>query len=486
MKLRPLSLQVADVYRAVIYACTGLLLVLPFLEKFNVLESSQYTPAAALILVFFLAKLSRLPNYDRRLQLDAKTGLLTRDGFLHVITEAIDANKNNKLAVILLNINNFSGINHSIGYECGDKFLQHVADKLTKLTSSKDSVARVGVDEFGILLTSAAIGYPTFCDRLYEELNCVSLDGLDLTFGISAGVSVFPQSGKDAATLLRTASIALRQSRSNKSGYVIFKDTMERLSNLPIMAALKQAAAKNEFVLHYQPQFSTKTSKICGVEALIRWNHPTMGLLYPDVFIDPAEQSNQISLITAWSIKEGVRQISRLRDLGYDISLSINLSSFTLYSGDILVELTREIACSSIPYKSLTLELSESSFIKDFETLSKTVSCLGLLGVQISIDGFGAGNGSLLLLKHIPIKEIKLHKTFIENLDNSTDLSIVKAIIELAHTVGSSVVADGVETHVRRGILTKLGCDVVQGFELAKPMVESELIDLLEIVNGRQ
>lgn len=483
-----------DMYRLALYGCIIGLFTLPLLEKLDLVDAKSYTLALAVCSIFFLGKLGRSAAYSKQIKADSLTGLVSREGFVDALDVAIarykTADTKSPVVALVIDVHNFKHVNESLGHLDGDKLLKLIGVRLSGLVSERDVVSRLGNDEYAILLNSASIGYLTFAEKIYAAFfePFKLTEDLSLTVGISMGMSSYPEHSDSALTLLRSASIALQTSKKSKMGFKVYDAGMDRgnTADLSLASDLRHAVENEEFVFHYQPQLNLKTGQISGVEALIRWKHPTLGLIRPDRFIPMAEQSNQISLLTSWTLRQGISTLSKFRNLGYNITLSINISPYALINSDILIKLTKEIVYHSIPYKSLIVEITESSIDKSPEDMAKIIACLDMLGIQLSIDDFGTGHASLLYLKHLPIKEIKVDKGFVSNmLTNSADASIVQATIDLAHGIGCEVVAEGVETEEVLEKLRELGCDVIQGYIVAKPLIEDDLLALLDTRNER-
>lgn len=491
-RFQRLLISEAYLYRTLLYACTVSLASVALAAKFIEFDSIPYILTFAFMSVYVLGKLGRLPNYTRKIVIDPLTGLLNRDGFIDRVDQAILSYPTQSvrapIVVFIVDLTNFKNFNKSLGYKLSDKILSLVAQKISSITSGRDVVARIGVDEFGILITSASIGYMTISERLYAALSepSVLTPDISVTVGAASGVALYPDHGTNSLEILRSASIALAHSKRTRSRCVVFEPQMDiEREDLSLANEFKRAVEHTEFTFHYQPKLSLKTGRICGVEALIRWKHPTQGLISPDRFIALAEQSDQINLITAWSLREGIRMLSQLKSHNYEGTLSINISPYAIVNSDVLVSLTKEIVYHSIPYKSLIIEVTESSITQSPEDMAKIIACLEMLGIQISIDDFGVGHAPLLYLKHLPLKEIKVDKAFVTNmLTDASDRAIVHSTIDLAHSLGCEVVAEGVETPEVMEALRDLGCDIIQGYLVSKPLIESEFLSFLEAKNG--
>lgn len=485
---RSLSYSNISRYRLALYACSIGLFTFPVLESMGLIDAHPFEVALVVTSLYFIGKIGSVPQYSASRR-DAITNLPIREDFIHNIETALthyrDSDIKTPVVVLVVNINGFKHVNESLGYQIGDSLLNAVGERLQALISNRDVIARIGSDEFGIVLKSASIGYMVAYDKISAAFRepFVFNDGVFLTVGVAVGVAIYPDYDTDALGLLRNASVAVRHAKRVRLGCAVYEPSMSIVSveKIALASALRRAIENNQFEFYYQPQVDAKTNKVVGVEALIRWNHPTMGLVSPDKFIELAEQTNQIGLLTSWTLHEGIRRLADFRKTGHDITVSINISPFAIINSDILVTLTQEMMRNTIPYRSLMVEITESSIKQSPEDMSKVIACLDMLGIRLSIDDFGTGHASLLYIKHLPIHEIKIDRSFVTNLVSSKqDQAIVKSTIALAHGLDCIVVAEGVEDQATRDLLTELGCDILQGYLISKPMPESDFLKWIE------
>ena len=480
--------------RLALYMCVAALFVLTLSNGFGLLDHKALSTAIAVLSLYLLGRLGKLPAYAT-VRFDSLTGLRNRVGFVQALDHAIADRarhfKNGTAVVILIDVVHFGRVNSTIGYVLGDKLLKLIATRLHALLGPRDCLARINGDEFAFVLTSTAAGYLAICESVVDVFSQpFSLkQGVETSLSCVMGIAICPMHGTDSETLLRNAGTALNMAKKSRISHVVYDNALSQsyIESLSISSALKSALDNDEFILHYQPKLDLRTGKISGVEVLIRLSHPTRGLVYPGEFIALAEQSNMIARLTSWTISEGIKKLAEIRSLGYDITLSINISPYALVASDVLTAMTKEIVYRSIPYRSLIVEITETSIEQSPEEMSRISACLEMLGINISIDDFGTGQSSLLYIKHMPIKELKIDKTFVMNmLSNPADESIVRSTIELAHSLGCEAVAEGVESTDVLDKLSELGCDTVQGYLVSRPLPEADFLEFLEERNGNK
>ena len=472
-------------YRIGLTACILGLFTFPTLERLFDTTFYSYITVLSALALWQLYQLGKNPDYSTRITIDPLTGLLNRESFLEGLDKLV--RRKEHVAVITLNIIGFRRLNNSLGYTVGDKLLIQIASRL-KASCSPHLVSRIGSDEFAVAFGTAALGYTVVCSTIQQALSDPFIfDGVELALGFSSGV-ICTNAVQSAPELLRQSTVALVESKRSHVPFVTYRSEFDSL-HPPLQSItheLKIAFENSELLFLYQPQFCLKTGKLVGAEALLRWRHPTRGLLGPDYFIPIAEQTGLILSITEWTLREGIRTLAKLQDSSTPIRLSINVSPYVLADGDILTMLTKEIVYNSIKANTLTLEVTESSINRSPESMAKIVACLEMLGINFSIDDFGTGHASLLYLKHVNFKELKIDKTFVSNMTRSLgDQSIVKSTIALAHSFGCSAVAEGIETREVFEQLTDMGCDIAQGYFVSKQITETELFAKLGEQNGR-
>ncbi len=425
---------------------------------------------------------------------DALTGLANRSVARRELIAAIHAaeargaidlsDKNAHVAVLEIDINNFKSINDAFGHSIGDRVLCHVAERMQTAVKHSDTVVRLGNDEFLLVLAGVdgvlALG---IAQRLLGDLARVLHLG-ELHFSIDAhvGIAVFPDDGASAEVLMRRADIAMARCKQDSANPLAtriarYQNGWEeaRMRRLSLVHELRDAIAHGGLHLRFQPKLKLSEPQYIGAEALVRWIHPTLGFIGPDEFIPLAENSGHIVELTRWVLNAGIEQIAAWSQRGLTVKLSVNISALDLLSDDLPAFIECTLRRHAVSPQSLCVELTESSVMHEVQRSLMGMQRLRDLGLRLSIDDFGTGQSSLALLKKLPIDELKIDKSFVLKLDqNEDDRVIVRSTIELGHNMGLEVVAEGVETDASRVILRELGCDMVQGFLLAKPLLDAE------------
>jgi diguanylate cyclase (GGDEF)-like protein len=418
---------------------------------------------------------------------DALTGLPNRVLFRDRAEQAIHAARRAGAGctVMLMDLNHFKEINDTLGHHQGDRLLQEVAIRLRATVRASDTVARLGGDEFGILLhgtsaDGAAAVAETVLARLREPF---VVDATTLQVGGSIGLACCPQHGADVETLIQRADIAMYAAKSTSAGYAAFERSQDRHSprRLILAAALRGAIERGELLLAYQPKADLRTGRIVGVEALARWEHPELGVVEPAEFVPIAEQTGLIIALTTSVLEAALERAASWRALGHDLSIAVNLSARSFLDARLADEIPQLLAAHDLPPHCLELEITESMLMHDPRRARLTLEQLAAIGVGLSVDDFGTGYSSLAHLKRLPVDTIKIDKSFVLDMaDDEADEAIVRSTIELAHNLGLRVVAEGVESAETWMRLAALGCDLAQGFHLARPLPATGLLALLE------
>jgi diguanylate cyclase (GGDEF)-like protein len=419
---------------------------------------------------------------------DSLTGLPTRqlfeDRVEHALARSLRQHQK-PLVLMVLDLDRFAMVNESLGHAAGDELLEAVAARLRDTLRPADTVARVGGDEFAVLLeevTEASVAI-VVADRVRTALELPFEFGAWRAFlTASVGITVQMEASQDASVLLREAYTAMRRARTDGTGKCcVFQGTMhaQALRLMQIDADLRVALERNEFLLHYQPTFSLLTGLITGVEALLRWQHPVYGLLMPDDFIAVAERSAVIEPLGLWVLREATRQMREWRACGaHDLTLSVNLSPRQLLHPDLLDVVRGVLAEAGMPATALRLEITERTLLED--SALEVLQSLAVLGIDVALDDFGTGYCSLAYLQSFPIHCLKIDRSFVQRLDvDPRDREIVRAIIDLGRNLGLSVVAEGVETAAQLVELLQLNCRNAQGFLFARPITGHEFCSLL-------
>lgn len=389
----------------------------------------------------------------------------------------------NSAALLYFDLDDFKRINDSQGHEVGDGVLQQISHRLNSVVNKSDIVARIGGDEFTVLLSASDSAFDTA--RIAERLiNVISepifLNNKELSVSASVGITMIPSDGNDVSTLLRNADMAMYSAKkSGKRNYHFFNKTLQKkaLEKESIEEDLDTAISEKQFILHYQPIININSNKLCGYEALIRWNRPKEGLLYPERFISIAEESRKIRDIGYWAIQEVCDVIKRRQLQAEDRHrISVNLSPRQFNDPDLLKNIHRIILNVGIDARSLEIEITESTLMENVESAIHTLHQFKELGITVAIDDFGTGYSSLAMLKRLPVDKLKIDRSFVKDLSsNNSDQKIVEALISMAHTLQISVIAEGIETQEQYNLLQQYGCDFGQGYFFSKPVPITEL-----------
>lgn len=422
---------------------------------------------------------------------DALTGLPNRVLFFEKLTAALSYAVSTKqmLAVLFIDLDRFKVINDTLGHEIGDRLLQDVASRLKGCIDENDTLARMGGDEFTVLLTKTSNieEIILIVEKIINSLKPVflSANGQELYITPSIGISIYPTDGKDAQTLLKNADTAMYRAKEHgRNNYQLFTPSMnvKAFERLLLENNLRQALNKEQFLLYYQPQIDTNTGRITGIEALLRWNHAEMGIVYPDEFISLAEETGLILPISEWVMKNACMQNKQLQDMGFEpVVMSINLSALQFRQKNLVTLLDNVLKESGLDPSYLELEITETIAMQDVEHSIGMLKELRQLGVRIAIDDFGTGYSSLNYLKLFPIDKLKIDQSFVKDITTNMDsASIVTAIIAIAHNLKLKVIAEGVETEEQFAFLQKHQCEKVQGYYFYRALPPEELIKVLK------
>jgi len=387
-----------------------------------------------------------------------------------------------KLAVLFVDLDGFKPINDSLGHAAGDEVLKVVAARLRAAARDGDTVARIGGDEFVVLMeevSSLADGV-VLADRLVAAIaQPIDIGGRGVAIHGSIGVVVHPDHGHRDKLIANADAAMYAAKRAGGNTRALFESHMDAaaVEQLGLQADLRRAIELGQLQLHYQPKVDGETGQIHGVEALLRWSHPVRGNVSPAVFIPIAERFGLINAIGDWVINEACRQMSAWADAGMRMRVAINLSVHQLREDDLVQRIDRALRRNAVDASQLLCEITESVAMEDIKGTQRAFDDLGRIGVFLSIDDFGTGYSSLSYLRQLPARQLKIDRSFVSDLELSADArAIVSAVVRLAHELGLRVVAEGVETAGQRDILVGLGCDELQGFFLARPMSAAALM----------
>ncbi|MBF0267275.1 MAG: EAL domain-containing protein [Alphaproteobacteria bacterium] len=420
---------------------------------------------------------------------DTLTALPNRHLFLErlnsAVARALDGGL--ELALLFVDLDQFSRVNDTLGHAAGDRLLIGVVERLRITARAADTLARIGGDEFGIILIDPKAS--EIAAHLAQRINAVvsepfDVDGHEARLGANVGIAVLPNDGASTDDLVRNADLALyRCIREHPGSYRFFSQDMndEARSRLGLERDLRRAVEQNEFILHYQPQLDAKTGRIVGFEALVRWMHPERGLIPPVQFIPVAEDTGLIVPLGEWVLVQACRQARAWMDKGLGpITMAVNMSAVQFFRQDVVAVVKRILADSGLDPAWLELELTESMVMHDAEAAILTLARLNEIGLKMSIDDFGTGYSSLNYLRRFPVHRLKIDQSFVRELTNSAnDAEIARAIISLGHSLELEVVSEGVETEAQLDYLTREGADLLQGYLFSKPVPADQATTLL-------
>ncbi|RZF30942.1 EAL domain-containing protein [Paraburkholderia sp. UYCP14C] len=434
-------------------------------------------------LIRYQEQLEYQANYDGLTRLPNRN--LLRDRLEHALVVA--QRHHTGVAVVFLDLDGFKNVNDSLGHSVGDRLLGVVAERLARCSRNSDTVARHGGDEFVIVMTDTVDEQSliTWMERVRTSIaEPVWLDGTELYVGCSMGASLFPQDGDDAETLMKKADVAMYRAKDmGRNTFQFYQPEMNASAGarLNLERRLRRALRDNEFLLHYQPQVDIGSGQIVGIEALVRWHDPEVGLVPPSSFIPLAEESGLIGPLSEWVLREACRQNKAWQDQGLPPArVSVNLSARVFQQRNIAKLVMQVLDETGLEPKYLELELTESTIMRNAEEAVSMLNELHSLGIGLAIDDFGTGYSSLSYLKRFPVDRLKIDRSFVSDIGVSgDDETITSAIIALAHSLKLQVIAEGVETSAQLDFLRERACDEMQGFYFAKPLSTEAISELL-------
>ncbi|MDP4029458.1 MAG: EAL domain-containing protein [Gallionella sp.] len=438
-------------------------------SAFNHMENGLATREARITELAYRDQLTGLPNrtlFHDRLEQAAKVANRAGQNF----------------ALLIINLDRFNEVNVILGHHIGDLLLQEISKRLGNiLTRDSDTLARLGGDEFAVLLPDcdtqcAMVVVRKILDTLEQP---ILLEGQEVIATGSIGIAIYPEHGDEINTLLRHADIAMNEAKHDNSGYALFDLNYieQNQQHLSLLAELRHAIERNEFVLYYQPKIGFATGTIGHAEALVRWIHPERGMIPPDQFIPYAENTGYVRSITRWVIETALRQRKQWEEMGLPLTISVNISARDLMNSDLpklFAELMGKYGAS--PHW-LCLEITESAIMGDPKRAMAILEELHNMGFSLSVDDFGTGYSSLAYLKKLPVSELKIDQSFVFHMvDDQDDATIVRSTIDLGHNMGLVVVAEGIEDKATWDMLQAMGCDLAQGYYISKPMDADALL----------
>jgi diguanylate cyclase len=416
-------------------------------------------------------------NQAHQARHDPLTELPNRSRFREQAAAAVEAAEQGGPggAIALVDLDRFKEVNDTLGHHAGDELLQCVAQRLSAAVRTDDLVARLGGDEFGLLLpgvASAEVARNLLREVQRQLSEPVEIEGAKLTVEASVGLALYPTHGTDVSLLMRHADAAMYQGKRGSERTVVWQpeSTTTHTQWHVLLTELQHALSRDELVLNYQPKIDLRTGQVCGVEALVRWDHPERGFLPPSEFIPVAESSTLIHPLTEWVLRRALGHQRAWQRYGLDWPVAVNVSAHNLEAHGFVAEVLGILNAFGARPQDLLLELTETALAADNATTEASIVALREAGVQVSLDDFGTGTTGLLQLRSMPVQEIKIDAVFVRELGaNSGDRTMVQAMLELAHGIGVRVVAEGVEDQSSRDWLIAAGCDAAQGYFFQRP-----------------
>jgi diguanylate cyclase (GGDEF)-like protein len=424
----------------------------------------------------------------RRSVTDELSGLANRN-FLNGELQRIlsDAKRHDhEIAVMILDVDNFKSVNDTLGHEAGDALISLLAEKLREIFRTHDVISRIGGDEFAIVLRNhnSRSELIQVLTRLLDNMNRSWLiHDTRFHLSVSIGVSLYPLNGEDAVTLLKNADIAMYEAKKNgKGNFHFYSEALNNaiMEEVSLDRDMRSGLQRQEFELYYQAKTRVPDNKVTGTEALLRWRHPAKGFIPPSVFLPIAERTGFIIDIGKWVIAEAIKQQLDWKKLGYDISVSINLSAVQFRDEGLYNFINRVLENTAAEPAKIDFEITESIFLDSTDRNLEVLNRLHKLGVTISLDDFGTGYASLSYLKVYPIDKLKIDKLFIDDFASETGSTFLQTMVSMGHTLGMEVIAEGIEKKAQLDYLKTISCDTYQGFYCCKPMPPHDLIEILK------
>ncbi len=421
-------------------------------------------------------------NLQQQAFTDPLTNLPNRSLFQDRLQQAIltARREHTPFALFFMDLDHFKDVNDTLGHHIGDALLKQVAQRLRSKLRASDTVARMGGDEFALLLPTVNAKHAEMAARmLLQTLRTpFVVEEQNLTIGASIGIVLYPEHGVDANVLMQRADVTMYAAKGAGSGYAFYESRLDQHhpTRLARMSELRHAVEREQFVLYYQPKVSLRADRAVGLEALVRWRHPQGELLLPEAFILLMEQTGLIRSLTPWVLNEALRMSRRLAKRGLNFAISINLSVRDLQNPYLVEIVAEQLEVMEVSARSLELEITESAVMIDPARALEVLNRLAEMGLKLSIDDFGTGYSSLAYLKQLPVHAIKIDRSFVTGMTrDEDDAAIVRTSIELAHSLGMEVVAEGVESEAILERLRTMGCDLAQGHYLSRPLTAEEL-----------
>lgn len=415
---------------------------------------------------------------------DPLTRLPNRCGLVEQLNLAISTGGDNKVALLLLDVDHFKQINGPLGHQIGDKLLCEIASRLLSTVRQADIVGRLGGDEFAIIVKdfSSLSEITVIADKIKSALAQQYVSApYEIRLSASIGVSVFPDHTDSAKQMLSYADAAMNHARLKGTNHIqVYTDALNTslTERFELERDLRIALRDSQFELYYQPQYDLRTSSINSYEVLLRWKHPQRGVVGPESFIEVAEETGLIKPIGEWVLSEACKNLVELRHINESTKFGVNVSAKQFINGNLRDKITRILDETGVPANALELELTESALFEDVDHSVSVLQDLCKAGVELAIDDFGTGYSSFSRLQQLPVTRLKIDRSFVHDIpENPGNCSIVRAMLSVAHELGIDVVAEGVETHRQAMFLSEIGCDVLQGYYIGKPATFQQIKD---------
>lgn len=442
-----------------------------------------------LLALYLGSRIKRIVETERLARRDYLTGLPNRALLAERLNHAlaIAERDNTQVALLFLDLDRFKHVNDSMGHSAGDQLLTQVADRLSRVLRKEDTLARMGGDEFVVVMENLNRGQDAamLAEKLIETLlQPIAVGDVPLHLTTSIGISLYPRDATTAEALISDADAAMyRAKESGRNTFQFYTPELTKLAHdqVLLVSELKHAQERQELELHYQPQVSLTDGTLFGVEALLRWRHPSSGLVMPDRFIPLAEETGLIIPIGAWVLQEACAQAKRWLDAGLPLQrISVNVAGPQLLRGNLLQTVKQALAATALPAGMLELEVTESFIMGKTESVISVLKDLRRLGITIAVDDFGTGYSSLSRLKRLPIDRLKIDRSFVQDLPfNEDDTAITRAVIALGKSLGLQIIAEGVETAAQEKFLLQEGCHEAQGYHYSRPVPPAAIPELL-------
>lgn len=438
------------------------------------------------LMFLFIDKIEKAKKAE--LQFQAHHDALTQLPNRHYLLSAFNEWRRDKaqFSLMFVDLDNFKGINDSFGHSVGDGILRELAQRYDKLMGDSELLVRYGGDEFVVLTDRLPEegGEALVTDKLFEACENLTVRHMTFSPGCSIGIARFPEHGSELDALLRASDIAMFEAKKKRNAVQVFQQEFESryLDKARLEQLLRGAVKRGEFFMHYQPQI-TADGALYGVESLVRWKQPELGVVPPDQFITVAEHAGLMVPIGDYIIEQSLRDIAEIRSLlGVELRLSINISVRQFAEDDFVQKLLLKIKANGLSCGDICLEVTESLLIEDLEHVQSLLQTLHAEGIKIALDDFGTGYSSLGVLRHLPLDEIKIDKCFVEDvLEDNTALRMVKNIISIARNYETHVLAEGVENPEQLHVLRSCGCDLFQGYHFSRPLSAEQLIQYVRL-----